>query len=252
MQRTFDFVNVTGSPDSKATDYRRNVHILAMRAYRRNQRVRRVKEENYARFTETSLRMSAQLIVSKCLRSVERVEDAHNSPETYAGSLPPSLPSLPGFDEDDSLEEGPTPSRVIENASDDGFDDSLGDISAPIHSTPTTSSHMHTTTIHAPPSAGSTARFAQSIASRSSKSSIGPTVLKSQKDSFDITDIPSLSAIPRENTTFSRTYGREKSSLHDPEIYLPPLDDDVGGDQEYSISDALQSVSRSGTPPRGK
>ncbi|KAF6761741.1 hypothetical protein DFP72DRAFT_629781 [Ephemerocybe angulata] len=173
---------------------------------------------------------------SRIWRRIEAVQDKEM----------PSLPSLPGFD-DDSLDEGPTPSRVIDDES-DNFEDSLGDISSPIQSTPATSNRTQTTAMHAPLSAASTARFAHSLASRSSRSSIGPTT-KTQKDSFDITEIPSLSAIPREYSSFRSHFEERKSKTEEPGIYLPPRDDEVAGDNEYSISDALQSVSRSSTPP---
>lgn len=174
---------------------------------------------------------------SRIWRRIEAVQDREM----------PSLPSLPSFDGSDEELEGPTPSRVIPDGLEDDFDDSLGDISSPMHSTPATSNHTHTTTIHAPPSAASTARFAHSIASRSSKSSVGPTTLKTH-DSFDITDIPSLSAIPRENSTFNRS--REDSHRNTkPGAHLPAEDDEEAGDPEYSLSEALQSVSRASTPP---
>lgn len=72
--------------------------------------------------------------------------------------------------------------------------------------------------------------------------------MKGQKDSFDVTDIPSFSVHPRENT-FSKHFNQDKSSFGDPGVFLPPLDDDVASEDDFSISDALQSVSRSKTPP---
>src|ERR1700742_3665133 len=87
--------------------------------------------------------------------------------EAVEGRDMPSLPSLPGFDS--SAESN----RITEE--DDGellnqISEELdqGDESLPIHSTPA-SSHMHTaaSTIRIPTSTSSTARFATSIASRS-------------------------------------------------------------------------------------
>lgn len=73
--------------------------------------------------------------------------------------------------------------------------------------------------------------------------------MKSLRDSFDITDIPSLSAIPKDHTTFERDYEEEGSKENGPAVYSPLKGDEVAGEQEYSLSDALQSVSRSSTPP---
>ena len=174
---------------------------------------------------------------SRIWRRIEAVQDREM----------PSLPSLPSFD--DSLYDGNTPSRIIEESEDD-LNDSFGDISLPVHSTPATSNHTAATTIRPPLSAASTARFAHSIASRSSKSSIGPTALsRSQKDSFDITEIPSLSVIPKERSSFGRDYQDEHDQIEEPDIFIQSRDGDPPGNQEYSISDALQSVSRSSTPP---
>lgn len=170
---------------------------------------------------------------SRIWRRIEAVQDREM----------PSLPSLPSFD--DSDDEGNTPSRIIEVSE----DDSLGDISLPVHSTPATSNHTAATTILPPLSAASTARFAHSIALRSSKSSIGPTTFrKSQKDSFDITEIPSLSVIPKERSSYGRDYQDEHDQPEEPDIFIHSRDGEPAGDQEYSISDALQSVSRSSTP----
>ncbi|KAJ3509021.1 hypothetical protein NMY22_g16432 [Coprinellus aureogranulatus] len=112
---------------------------------------------------------------SRIWRRIEAVQDREM----------PSLPSLPSFDDSDGEESAM--SRVLEESEDD-LNDSLGDMSLPVHSTPATSNHTATVTLQPPLSAASTARFAHSIASRSSKSSIGPTAMnKSGKDSFDIT-----------------------------------------------------------------
>jgi len=179
----------------------------------------------------------------------------------------PSLPSLPPFE--DSAEEGP----------DDHSDLNihLSPIhSSPIHSTPSASAH-HTaaSTIRPPSSTASTARFANSLASRSSKSSLGMTSSrgmasgKSQYDSFDISVIPSLpnpdlglaadrysdedevdEEQSRESVPDEDEVDEEQSKESVPEIYLPPEDDsdDRDGEQDISLTDALQSVSRTSSP----
>src|SRR5882762_9549711 len=79
----------------------------------------------------------------------------------------PSLPSLPGFD--DSAAGDPTDTT---SGSDQDHDVDL-DISLPVHSTPALSSRTAASTIRPPGSSSSTTRFANSIASRNSRSTSG-------------------------------------------------------------------------------
>jgi len=173
---------------------------------------------------------------SRIWRRIEAVQDREM----------PSLPSLPSFDESEDEEEAAT-SRVIPEESEEDDDDfnSLANISTPITSTPAPN-HSHTAALHSHLSTASTVKFAYSIASRSNKSSIGP-VTKSKKDSFDITDIPSLSAIPRDGATFDKDFEDDISRDVGPRIYSPSRSEEMPN--EYSISEALQSVSRSNSPP---
>lgn len=46
MQRSFDFVNVSGPPDLQDAEYRRNVRVSSMRTYRRNERYQRMAQMN--------------------------------------------------------------------------------------------------------------------------------------------------------------------------------------------------------------
>ncbi len=165
----------------------------------------------------------------------------------------PSLPSLPPLDEDSAYQ--PTDET-------DDQDLHLPLSPHPIHSTPAAFSHHSASTIKPPPSAGSTARFANSIASRSAKSSLsisgGSVANKGQLrnpppdlHSFDITSIPSLPDMRHDDDDDMEIRSSDqdmdestRSSVHDQ--YLPP--DDLG-DDELDITEALQSVSRSGSPP---
>ena len=163
-------------------------------------------------------------------------------------------------------------------------EESEGDVelSLPVHSTPTAGSSASAIrgqvygTQQAPSSTASAVRFASSIASRSRSGSHGPTTANLSKatsasavkpragDSFDVSVIP-----PLPNANFSAFSGhtddsgaeqseegdleypeetkggslrRSKDSV--PDVYLPPEEDDP----EFSITDALESVSRASSP----
>ncbi|KAF9466148.1 hypothetical protein BDZ94DRAFT_1341734 [Collybia nuda] len=175
---------------------------------------------------------------SRVWRRIEAIEDRDM----------PSLPSLPPFE--DSAEE---------YSEHDGLDD-LSDISSPLQSTPAAAS-MHNTaasTIRPTSSTSSTARFASSIASRSTKSSIlsssrGISARRNQPDSFDISIIPSLpniTAEPGTENSSSHEIDEEVSKDSVPEIYLPPEIDYNGrdGDEDFSLAEALQSISHTDSP----
>lgn len=166
----------------------------------------------------------------------------------------PSLPSLPAFE--DSAETDQLSSDAISQSEEE---DNLSNISAPIHSTPAAfSSHTATSTIRPTSSTSSTARFASSIASRSTKSSLGLSSSKGngtstrrsqQLDSFDISSIPSL---PDMRHTAPQESDEEWELSHSksvPDAHLPPPEDDADGEQDVSLTEALQSVSRTSSPP---
>ena len=152
--------------------------------------------------------------------------------EAVEGRDMPSLPSLPAYDDS------------IEVSSDGGVVD-ISDhlnLSTPIHSTPATSSHQTLASTLHPSSSSSTARFAQSIATRSTKSTMSVRHMTAQ--SFDISVIPSLpDTYENEDNQFSEEMenGETRESL--PNIYLPPEDE-----EDALLTDALQSLSRSGSP----
>ncbi|KAJ6498301.1 hypothetical protein DFH09DRAFT_334683 [Mycena vulgaris] len=171
----------------------------------------------------------------------------------------PSLPSVPAFgDSDESL------NQTSEHNDAEEVEEQLSDISAPMHSTPTASSH-HASTVRAASSTSSASRFANSIA-RTSRSSMGRSSStrgfpprQSHPDSFDdISAIPSLPDVQPERGTghFSEgeeeeeeeEFGRSRESV--PEAYLPPDEDeeDDYGEQDVSLTDALESVSRTSSP----
>lgn len=166
--------------------------------------------------------------------------------EAVEGRDMPSLPSLPALD--DSLDDPETSSNP------DQSDDSQNIL--PVHSTPALSSHTQTT-IRAPQSTSSTARFAHSIASRSSKSALsasGMTTVKPPSDeTFDISRIPSLPDVngahdyDDDDDLRSSDQDTEESSLpRSP----PPLEPNIsqGFDRDLDLSEALRSISRSNSP----
>lgn len=169
-----------------------------------------------------------------------RIEDIER------GDLP-SLPSLPAFDD----------SRDQHTEETDSIDDmDISNDSNPIHSTPAAFSSHTMSTIRQPLSTGSTARFANSIASRSSKSGLAVSrsassvsrqnAMQSKDYSFDISVIPTLPT-PRDDIEIrssDQDTSNRDSSQEEPR--LPPMDPDTG--DELDLSDALQSVSRAGSP----
>jgi hypothetical protein len=174
---------------------------------------------------------------SRIWRRIEAVEDRDM----------PSLPSLPAFEDSADVEQ--ISSEVVVDG------DDLSDISAPIHSTPPLSAHHTvTSTIRVPSSTSSTARFASSIANRSSKSSLalssskGMSTRPSHPDSFDISSIPSLRD---ENGNGVADCDSEEMIMEEsvPDMYLPPEENDSDGEQDVSLTEALQSVSRTSSPP---
>ena len=153
----------------------------------------------------------------------------------------PSLPSLPAFDDSSA------PQSITE-----GEEDSQEDmqIASPIHSTPIAISHI-ASTVRAPSSTSSTARFAHSLASRSSKSSLsashGHTLKLPADATFDVSSIPSISIRRDDSADLDIRSSDQDTESSVPESYLPPdLDDNMDG--ELDLSDALRSVSRANSP----
>ncbi|KAL1693565.1 hypothetical protein GGG16DRAFT_88498 [Schizophyllum commune] len=159
----------------------------------------------------------------------------------------PSLPSLPAF-EDSAMVDPDTSSHH-----DDESSDNLSSISTPITSTPApTNSHHTASTIYGHSATASATRFANSIRSsnRSSRSSLAGFMssksisrLPPQHESFDVSAIPSLPAPDVSDEEL------DESQDSVPNAYLPPQD--TQHEDEYddlSITDALRSVSRSGSP----
>ena len=155
----------------------------------------------------------------------------------------PSLPSLPPFEDSEEVDD--------DSQAQDGDNVELidhdGDVSSPMHLTLTTAQHTTTATYRGSGGNSSTARFSNSIASISSKSSNGLR-RRSQSESIDI---PSLLDTRPEVASDSDDEGIEsKSSV--PEAYLPPDEDDrQTSAPDFSLADALESVSRGGSPPLG-
>ncbi|KAI0738429.1 hypothetical protein C8Q80DRAFT_243410 [Daedaleopsis nitida] len=151
----------------------------------------------------------------------------------------PSLPSIPAFDDSAS------PQFSMDDSSHDSSQEDM-QIASPIQSTPNVLSHM-ASTVRAPSSTSSAARFAQSIASRSSKSSIsisrGMSARYRQEPSFDISAIPSV-PLPDASGEMEIRSSDQDSENSVPEVYLPPGDEEP----DLDLSEALQSVSRSNSP----
>lgn len=161
----------------------------------------------------------------------------------------PSLPSLPAFE--DSADQASTISESMDLSND----------SNPLTSTPATFKSSNTmATIRAPPSTDSTARFAQSIVSRSSKSSMALSASRGSvgrlngvpKDkSFDISIIPSLpNILHRDELGDAEIHSSDQESKEDsvPDDYLPPIGIDTDHDGDFDLSDALRPLSRSNSP----
>ncbi|KAG1737174.1 hypothetical protein EDB19DRAFT_995876 [Suillus lakei] len=152
---------------------------------------------------------------------------------------PPSLPSLPAFDDSGSQD-----SDSDQHSTDEGLD------ILPVHSTPAAfSAHTATSTIRLQSSTSSTARFASSLASRSvsAKSSSASRTYpypRSPAQSFEASAITSLPHESDENTEPEDSpLARSRRSI--PESHLPPEENEV---DDMSLEDALQSVSRSSSP----
>ncbi|KAI8969366.1 hypothetical protein BD414DRAFT_503572 [Trametes punicea] len=152
----------------------------------------------------------------------------------------PSLPSLPAFDDS-------TESQIT---MDEDSEENM-QIASPLHSTPAALSHA-ASTMQAPSSTSSTARFANSLASRSTKSSFansrGTLPVPPHNVSFDISSIHSVpNAHDQRGELDIRSSDQETDDSSVPEAHLPPtLEDNLDADMD--LSDALQSVSRSNSP----
>ncbi|KAL1747869.1 hypothetical protein HDZ31DRAFT_72004 [Schizophyllum fasciatum] len=160
----------------------------------------------------------------------------------------PSLPSLPAF-EDSAMVDPDTSSHHEDESS-----DNLSNILTPVTSTPApTNSHHTASTIYGHSATASATRFANSIRSsnRSSRSSLAGFMssksisrIPPQHESFDVSAIPSLPAPERSDDE------EDESGDSVPNAYLPPQDTQHEDDyDDLSITDALRSVSRSGSPP---
>ncbi|KAF8902351.1 hypothetical protein CPB84DRAFT_1961582 [Gymnopilus junonius] len=185
---------------------------------------------------------------SRIWRRIEAVEDADM----------PSLPSLPPFDnsaeeEDISNEPG--------RQGHDQYDDDFESMHSPLQSTPASTQHTITAALRAQSSTSSTARFAHSIASRSNKSlgnmtsSPVASSRRSQHDSFEIPSLPRIQPnadarrySPETEEEEQGEEGQEGSKSSVPDVYLPPEEDEAAHDREFSLTDALESISRSSSP----
>ena len=149
---------------------------------------------------------------------------------------PSSLPSLPAFEHSVV----PVTEESDQTTTDD--DNEL----LPVHSTPAAaSSHNATATIRLQSSTSSTVRFASSIASRSTsvKSSTSRSFGRLAQRSFDVSAITPL---PHDSENTDPEEPPEKSTNSVPEAYLPPPESDEA--EDMSLVDALESVSRAGSP----
>ncbi|KAK0501582.1 hypothetical protein EDD18DRAFT_1066550 [Armillaria luteobubalina] len=163
---------------------------------------------------------------SRIWRRIEAIEDRDM----------PSLPSIPGFDDSDGSIEAHTPT--------DDLSVSDVNVGTPMHSTPALSSH-HSPASRNPSSVSSTSRFAHSYArsARSSAATSAPRGTKANASySFDVSAIPSLPDVQDEQGVLRQS----KDSV--PDVYLPPDGADGDEEQDASISEALQSISRSSSP----
>jgi hypothetical protein len=156
------------------------------------------------------------------------------------GADMPSLPSLPALD--DSAEN--------ESADSEHLSTIYSRKMAPIHSTPPAILHTATSAGQLPSSMSSTARFASSIASRSASqrqaSLSGPASVTGIQESFDVSLIPALPDGSDEDQLGHE--GRRYASPGSvPDAYLPTEEDD-DAEQDFSLTEALESVSRAGSP----
>jgi len=163
----------------------------------------------------------------------------------------PSLPSLPLFEDSAEADDSHEPTR---NDDDHQFDEDFEGLTSPLHSTPTTTHHT-VNSVNGPSSTSSTARFAHSIASRSNKSltglasSRGMSTRRSQHESFEVPSLPQISSAAAAHRYRTDDEDEQEESKSVPDVYLPPPDDEDDQDREFSLTDALQSLSRSSSPP---
>lgn len=198
---------------------------------------------------------------SRVLRRIDAAE----------GAEMPSLPSLPAFD--DSAYQSSSSSSAVEFELEDNRQLSTiysepdeEDQAAPVHSTPAAAA-SNTVTFNAKPpsSTSSTARFAGSITSRSTYSHgraglasvsrvTSISAVKGRQDSFDVSVIPSLpdgrdGSDEDDNRTEDMGYSLHKSKDSVPDVYLPPEEEtDDPTAQHFSLTEALESVSRASSP----
>lgn len=183
---------------------------------------------------------------SRIWRRIEAVEDQDM----------PSLPSVPAFE--DSVDADLLTSQVLPQDSDEQTDDDdFDNFPSPKQSTPAAS--QHTATIRALSSINSTARFSNSAESRRSSFGLGGSSSTgsrtSHRNSNGLRHIPSLPKFNsgnsvKQRTDFSLSEDEEERII--PDIYLPQSGDNIAhrsDEQEFSITDALQSISRTGSPP---
>lgn len=176
----------------------------------------------------------------------------------------PSLPSLPAFEDSAgnlSESEAGSDNRMLSTVYSEPEEEDL----APVQSTPAPIlSRTMTSAARMPSSTSSTARFASSIASRSangrsgnygsaslSRATSASAVKGRRQESFDVSVIPSLpgSAEASEDEEREQRSGRQsfrKSKDSVPDMYLPP--EEEAGEPEYSLTEALESVSRASSP----
>ena len=175
----------------------------------------------------------------------------------------PSLPSLPAFEDsagNASESEAESENRMLSTVYSEPEEDL-----APVQSTPAPiSSRTMASTARIPSSTSSTARFASSIASRSangrsenygsaslSRVTSASAVKGQRQESFDASIIPSLPDSTEASGDEERgerngrqSFRKSKDSV--PDMYLPP--EGEAGEPEYSLTEALESVSRAGSP----
>lgn len=169
--------------------------------------------------------------------------------QAVEGQDMPSLPEVPAFE--DSADADPSSSRLLPQESDDTTDDDdlLHTIPSTRHSTPGAS--QYGSTVRPFGSAHSTPRFVNSFGSRKSfVASPGFGFRASPRDSLGTNKVSpnpriDLAVDADDDDISGHDLGQEsKSSV--PDVYLPPPDDE--DEDDISISDALQSVSRASSP----
>ncbi|KAJ3512287.1 hypothetical protein NLJ89_g3604 [Agrocybe chaxingu] len=167
----------------------------------------------------------------------------------------PSLPSLPPFE--DSTGEDELQNAEINDMDNEESGDNMETMSTRIHSTPASTHHTLTSTFRAPGSSSSTARFAQSIESRSNKSLTGPLSVRgmpsrrSHHDSFEVPSLPHIEPAAATGHYSEETDEDMESRSSVPEVYLPPEEDENPDreDRDFSLTDALDQED---TPKKGQ